>query len=218
VAVRGFYRFLRREGEVSALPTEPIDLPGQARRLPKLVVVEEARQLLAAAGPDLFDQAVVALLYGAGLRVSEVVDLDLSQLHLDAGAVQVVGKGRKERIVPIGGIVAEILRRYLDEERPRRLKGRVLDAVFPGRGKTGRVSRQTVFLRLRKLALAAGLERPISPHVLRHGFATDLVRGGADLRSVQAMLGHADLRTTEVYTHVDDRHLRRTYDGAHPRR
>lgn len=218
VTVRGFYRHLRREEEVERLPTEQVDLPKVGRRLPRHVDGDEVIRLLAAAGSDLRDRAVVALLYGGGLRVSEVVDLDLAQLHLDAGVVQVVGKGRKERLVPIGGLVVDVLRAYLEHDRPKRLRGRTLDALFPGRGARGRVSRQAIFIRLRRLAVEAGLEQVISPHALRHGFATDLVRGGADLRSVQAMLGHADLRTTEIYTKVDDGHLRHVYAAAHPRR
>lgn len=217
VSVRGFYRYLRRERVVERLPTEPVPLPKQGRRLPHGVVIDEARALLAAA-TELRDEVFVLLLYGAGLRVSEVVGLELSGVHLDAGVLQVVGKGAKERLVPVGPVVIDRLRAYLEGDRPHRLGDRPTDAVFPGRGRTGRVSRQTVFLRLRRLALAAGLERTVSPHDLRHGFATDLVRGGADLRSVQAMLGHADLRTTEIYTHVDDRHLRRAYERGHPRR
>lgn len=217
VSVRGLYRHLRREGEIDELPTEQVDLPKQQRRLPQLVNHGEAQRLLAAA-EDAFDRAVVGLLYGAGLRVSEVVDLDMSRVHLDAAALHVVGKGSKERMIPIGEPVAQLLRDFIDGERKSRLQDGPSDAVFPGRSRRGRVSRQSIFLRLRKLALAAGLEHPISPHKLRHGFATDLVRGGADLRSVQAMLGHADLRTTEIYTHVDDERLRQVYDKAHPRR
>lgn len=217
VALRGFYRFLRAERVVDSLPTEPVDLPKQGRRLPKGPDVERVRRLLDAA-TEPRDAALVALLYGAGLRVSELTELDLSGLHLDAGVVHVVGKGSKARLVPLGPVVAEHVRRYLEGDRPRRLRGRVSDAVFPGRGRNGRISRQTVFLRLRRLALEAGLDAPVNPHALRHGFATDLVLGGADLRSVQAMLGHADLRTTEIYTHVDEGHVRRSYDRAHPRR
>lgn len=217
VAVRGFYRYLRKEKVVESLPTEPVDLPKQSRRLPHGVVIEEARRLIAAAS-ELRDELWVLLLYGAGLRVSELVHLDLSGVHLEAGILQVIGKGSKERLVPVGPMVMDRMRDYLASDRPSRLRGTPSEAVFPGKGRNGRISRQTVFLRLRRLALEAGLDRTISPHALRHGYATDLVRGGADLRSVQAMLGHADLRTTEIYTHVDDRHLRKAYDRSHPRR
>lgn len=214
VAVRGFYRYLRRERGLESLPTEPVDLPKTSRPLPRLVDRSGALALLRACGDDLRDRLFVLLLYGVGLRVSEVVDLDLQSLHLDAGTLRVVGKGSKERAVPLGLIVVEALRAYLEEGR-RRSAG---DALFPGRSRKGRVSRQTIFLRLRRLALVAGLPHAISPHKLRHGFATDLLRGGADLRSLQAMLGHADLRTTEIYTQVDDEHVQRVYRRTHPRR
>lgn len=215
-SVRGFYRFLRREQGLSELPTEQVDLPKVGRCLPHPVDSTETVRLLAAA-EGLRDRVFIALLYGGGLRVSEVVGLDLSQLHLDAGVVRVMGKGSKERIVPIGQVVVDLLRAYLDTDRGRWLKGKQTDAVFPGRSRSGRVSRQAIFLRLKRIALKAGLSHLVSPHKLRHGFATDLVRGGADLRSVQAMLGHADLRTTEVYTAVDETQLRQVYDSAHPR-
>lgn len=216
VAVRGFYRFLRAQGEIEGLPTETVDLPKQARRLPHGVLGRDALRLLELTQVPR-DAAFVGLLYGAGLRVSEVVNLELSDLHLASGFVTVMGKGRKERVVPLGPVVAERVETYLQVDRARYFSG-TSEAVFPGRGRTGRVTRQTVFLRLRRLALAAGLERAISPHDLRHGFATDLVSGGADLRSVQAMLGHADLRTTEIYTHVGDQHLKKVLKRSHPRR
>ncbi|MEL6185584.1 MAG: tyrosine recombinase XerC [Myxococcota bacterium] len=213
VAVRGFYRYLRRERGLESLPTEAVDLPKTTRKLPRLVDRDGALALLAACGDNLRDRLFVLLLYGVGLRVSEVVDLDIQSLHLDAGALRVVGKGAKERAVPVGPVVVEALRDYL--EHGRSSPG---DALFPGRSRSGRVSRQTIFLRLRRLSLAAGLPAGVSPHKLRHGFATDLLRGGADLRSVQALLGHADLRTTEIYTQVDDKHVQRVYRRTHPRR
>lgn len=218
VSVRGFFRWLEREGLLDALPTAHVDVPKTVRPLPRIVDSDETRRLLTACGDDLRDRALVALLYGAGLRVSEVVGLELGGLHLEAGVVQVMGKGSKERLVPMADIVAESCRRYVESARPQHPEAVRSERLFPGRARGGGLSRQTVFIRLRRLALAAGFDRPISPHKLRHGFATDLVRGGADLRSVQAMLGHADLRTTEIYTQVDDEHLRRAYDSAHPRR
>ena len=218
VAVRGFYRYLVRASDVAKVPTDRVDMPKIGRPLPVLLDHSGVRRLLDAAGPSLLDRALVSLLYGAGLRVSEVVDLDLSRVHVDAGVLHVVGKGQKARLVPIGEPVAVALAEYLQHERAQQRGAQTSDAVFPGRSRSGRLSRQTVFLRLRKLALAAGLEGPVSPHKLRHGFATDLLRGGADLRSVQAMLGHADLRTTEIYTQVDDRHVRRVYQRTHPRK
>lgn len=217
VAVRGFFRHLVRTRVLDVDPAKLVDLPKPGRPLPKLVSIEEIVELLKVC-PSARDRALVLLLYGAGLRVSEVVKLELGSVMLDAGVLRVVGKGNKERAVPIGGPVIDGLRSYLDGERAARLGGLPSELVFPGRSKRRPLTRQAVFELLRRLALAAGIKRDISPHKLRHGFATDLVRGGADLRSVQVMLGHADLRTTEIYTHVDDEHLRRTYDRTHPRR
>jgi len=160
---------------------------------------------------------MVRLMYGAGLRVSELTGLTVDRLHLEEGFLRVNGKGNKERVVPIGPPVAAMVQTYMDVERPRALSGRLNDALFPGRGGRGSVSRQAVFLRLKRLARAAQVDPSISPHVLRHAFATELVRGGADLRSVQALLGHADLKTTEIYTHLDRRHLSEAHRKAHPR-
>lgn len=216
VAVRGFFKHLVRTRRLGEDPAQLVDLPKPDRALPDPVTLDEAKALLAAA-ENPRDQAIVFLLYGAGLRISEVVKLELSAVHLDAGLLRVLGKGSKERVVPIGQEVIDALRRYLDEDRPKRLKGRSSELVFPGRKVDKPLTRQAAFVMLRRLQVAAGIPRDISPHKLRHAFATHLVRGGADLRSVQAMLGHADLRTTEVYTHVDDGHLRKTYDRTHPR-
>lgn len=217
VAVRGFFRHLVRERTLPEDPSRLVDLPKPKRRLPEVVSYEEIIQLLVAAAENHRDRAIVVLLYGAGMRVSEVCGLEMAQLHLDAGLIRVRGKGDKERAVPIGSQVIDLVRRYLELDRGRRLRGRSSEHVFPGRGKTGVLTRQAVFAMLRRLGRKAGLDRDLSPHKLRHAFATHLVRGGADLRSVQAMLGHADLRTTEIYTHVDDEHLRSTYDRTHPR-
>ncbi|MBK6686477.1 MAG: site-specific tyrosine recombinase XerD [Deltaproteobacteria bacterium] len=215
VAVRGFFRRLVKERALEADPARLVPLPKLGKRLPETVSEAQVRAMLAL--PSLRDRAMIALLYGAGLRVSEVVNLDLSAIHLEAGLIRVLGKGNKERVVPIGGAVIEAVRAYLQEERPKRLRGRTSDHVFPGRTGDGAFTRQAAFVVIRRAARAAGLPKDLSPHKLRHAFATHLVRGGADLRSVQTMLGHADLRTTEVYTHVDQEHLRRAYDRAHPR-
>ncbi len=217
VAVRGLFRYLVRQEILEEDPAQLVDLPKVGSHLPELVDYEEFLLLMQAAQKSPRDQALVILLYGAGLRVSEVINLEVGSVYLDSGLLRVLGKGNKERVVPIGEAIILVLRGYLDQDREKRLKGKVSDMLFPGRSKSGTLSRQAVFLRLRQLARNAGLGRDISPHKLRHGFATDLVRGGADLRSVQMMLGHADLRTTEMYTHVDEKHLRRTYDRTHPR-
>lgn len=216
VAVRNFFRWLVRTRALAVDPSKLVELPRAGRRLPQLVTYDEVLALLQAA-PSARDRALILLLYGAGLRVSEVVGLELGALYLDDGVLRVLGKGKKERLVPIGSPIIDGLRTYLAGERPELTGGIANDLVFPGRGKRRPLTRQAVFKLLRRIATLAGITRDISPHKLRHGFATDLVRNGADLRSVQVMLGHADLRTTEIYTHVDGEHLRRTYDRTHPR-
>jgi integrase/recombinase XerD len=217
VAVRGLFRWLLRTHSIAEDPAKKIDLPKEGRRLPKLVGYDDVVAMLRAA-ESARDRALVFLLYGAGLRVTEVVRLELGAIHLDAGVIRVLGKGGKERAVPIGTAIIDGIRLYLEGERARALRGEANDLLFPGRSRRRPLTRQAVFEVLRRLAAKAGIRRDVSPHKLRHGFATDLVRGGADLRSVQVMLGHADLRTTEMYTHVDDAHLRQTYDRTHPRR
>ena len=219
VAARGFFRFLEREQTIGADPARTLALPRPSRTLPGLLSLEEIRALMDAAtrGQADRDRALIALLYGAGLRVSEGIGLEIGGVDLEGGVVRAIGKGQKERAVPIGDAVIERLDVYLNEARPRMLKGRPSEYVFPGRDQRRPLTRQAVFKILRRLACAAGITRDISPHKLRHSFATHLVRGGADLRSVQVMLGHADLRTTEIYTHVDDEHLRATYKKSHPR-
>lgn len=217
VAARGLFQHLLREGVLTEDPTAWVPLPKLGRPLPDPVSVDEVTRLLAAAKDQPRDRALVALLYGAGLRISEALGLELSEVQLDAGLVRVRGKGDKERVVPIPDVVIDLLRTYINADRPVRLKGRPSEALFPGRAGRGHFTRQAAFALLRRLGRAAGLARDISPHKLRHGFATHLVQGGADLRAIQTMLGHADLRTTEVYTHIDAEHLRRSYAAHHPR-
>ncbi len=217
VAVRGLYRYLVREGSLEVDPTERLDMPKLGRPLPKVVPHDAVMAMMKAARESARDQVVLALLYGAGLRVSELVKLTLESLYLDEGFVRVRGKGDKERVVPLGPPVVERVKIYLEVERPVALGGRLSDRLLVGRGRDGGTSRQAVFLRLKRLAAEVGLTELPSPHVLRHAFATELLRGGADLRSVQAMLGHANLKTTEIYTHLGDGALRQSYDRAHPR-
>jgi len=220
VAVRGWFKWLVEEGTVSEDVVHPIELPRPSRDLPLLLSADEIARLLAAAtGTEASrDRALIGLLYGAGLRVSEAVKLDLGAIDLEAGVVRALGKGKKERLVPIGGPVIEWVMDWLRDGRPALVRGVVSDWLFPGRRLDRPLTRQAAFKIVKKLALLAGVTKEISPHKLRHSFATHMVRGGADLRSVQVMLGHADLRTTEIYTHVDDGHLRASYDKAHPRR
>ena len=215
VAVRGWFRFLAARDDWAQDPCAHVALPKLGAPLPTVVRFDQVERMLTNASPR--DRALIALWYGGGLRVSEAVQLPLGDVHLEAAMILVRGKGDKERVVPIGGAVAEILETYIADDRPRRLKGRISDYLFPGRGKTGALTRQAAFVVLRRLATAAGMAEHVSPHTLRHAFATHLVQGGADLRSVQTLLGHADLKTTEIYTHIDAAHIRKTYDRTHPR-
>lgn len=218
-STRGLFRYACREKWIRHDPAEALSMPRPAQRLPVLLDLEEIQSLMSAADETNAerDRAIIALLYGAGLRVSELVNLQLNVLALDAGLIRARGKGDKERLIPIGGPVIEMLENYIKIGRPKQLKNRQSDFLFPGRSLVKPLTRQAVFKILRRLSRAAGLNRDISPHKLRHSFATHLVQGGADLRSVQVMLGHADLRTTEIYTHLDQEHIRKTYKRTHPR-
>lgn len=224
VAVRGLFRYLRREQLLDRDPAQTLTLPRFAPRLPELLSRAEIEALLAAPGTDtlggLRDTALLELMYATGCRVSEALDLCIPRLRLDEGLVRLVGKGNKERMVPLGVPAQAALTRWLAEGRPA-LVARARRAprdqwVFLNQ-RGGRLSRQGWWQRLVQHAQAAGIDRPISPHKLRHSFATHLLEGGADLRSVQALLGHADISTTQIYTHVSDRHVREAYDRHHPR-
>jgi integrase/recombinase XerD len=218
-AARSFFRHQQLLGDRDDNPAAGVSLPRRAKTLPKTLSPGEAERLIeAAAGTQprsLRDQALVELLYGAGLRVSEATGLDKTGVDLDDRLVRVIGKGNKERVVPIGRHAAEALRRYLSRGRPY-LDRRHRPELFLN-AKGGPLTRAGAFLILRKLAEQAGLDPlRVHPHLLRHSFATHLLEGGADLRSVQEMLGHADLSTTELYTHVTDRRRRELYYRAHP--
>jgi len=218
-AARTFFRHLQLIGARTDNPAAEISLPRRTRRLPRTLSAGEAERLVEAAHGTtpraLRDRALVELLYGAGLRVSEAVGLEKGGVDLDERAVRVLGKGGKERVVPVGRQAVEALRRYLSRGRPY-LDRRHRPELFLN-AKGGALTRSGAFLILRRLAGAAGLEPGrVHPHLLRHSFATHLLEGGADLRSVQEMLGHADLSTTELYTHVSDRRRRETYFQSHP--
>jgi integrase/recombinase XerD len=218
-AARSFFRHQQLLGTRDDNPAAGLTLPRRQRRLPRTLSPGEAERLIeAAAGTTpraLRDGALVELLYGAGLRVSEAVGLERGGVDLDARIVRVVGKGDKERIVPIGRAAVEALRRYLSRGRPHLDRRHRPELFLNARG--GPLTRAGAFLVLRRVAEAAGLEPGrVHPHLLRHSFATHLLEGGADLRSVQEMLGHADLSTTELYTHVSDRRRRELYFQAHP--
>lgn len=218
-AVRSYFRHLVLLGRRGDNPAAQIAPPRRSRTLPRTLSPSEAERLVDAAQGTtpraMRDRALVELLYGAGLRVSEAVGLGRTSVDLDNRVVRVLGKGGKERIVPLGRPAAEALRRYLALGRPHLDRRHRPDLFLNARG--GALTRAGAFLILRRLADRAGLEPGrVHPHLLRHSFATHLLEGGADLRSVQEMLGHADLATTERYTHVSDRRRRETYFRAHP--
>ena len=218
-SARSFFRHQQLLGVRADNPAAAVTLPRRTKPLPKTLSPGEAERLIqAAAGTQprsLRDQALVELLYGAGLRVSEAVGLDRAAIDLDDRLVRVIGKGGKERVVPVGRHAVEALRRYLSRGRPFLDSRHRPELFLNARG--GPLTRAGAFLILRKLAEKAGLDpQRVHPHLLRHSFATHLLEGGADLRSVQEMLGHADLSTTELYTHVTDRRRRELYYRAHP--
>ena len=218
-ALRAFYRHLQLLGTRGDNPAAELVPPRRQRKLPRTLSPGEAERLIDAANGTtpraLRDSAIVELLYGAGLRVSELVSLERGSVQLEDRLVRCVGKGDKERVVPVGRRAVEALRRYLARGRPH-LDRRHRPELFLN-AKGGPLTRAGVFLILRKVAAKAGLEpERVHPHLLRHSFATHLLEGGADLRSVQEMLGHADLATTELYTHVSDARRRELYFQAHP--
>ncbi|MBL7937955.1 MAG: tyrosine recombinase XerD [Flavobacteriales bacterium] len=220
-AVRGFYRSLRRERSIDEDPTELVQSPRIARKLPLFLSVQEIDAMVRAidmSAPRAHrDRAMIETLYGCGLRVSELCSLRRSWLHFDEGFIRVVGKGDKERLVPIGPEAMRQIGTYLTEERvhlPVRPKSE--DLVFLN-ARGGGFSRMAVFNLVKSLAMKAGIRKTISPHTFRHSFATHLVEGGADLRAVQEMLGHASITTTEIYTHLDREYLRSNILQFHPR-
>lgn len=218
--LRSFYRFLAAEGEVQDDPTLLILAPRTGRKLPRVLGREQVARLLET--PDttrpggLRDAVVLELLYGCGLRVSELCGLDLSDLDAREALLRVRGKGRKERIVPVGRPALDAVRAWLEGERGDFLGEHRSSALLLNR-RGGRLSRVSVWSRLKALSRAAGLGEDLSPHVLRHTYATHLLEGGADLRVVQELLGHAAISTTEIYTHVDRAYLAEAYRSAHPR-
>ncbi len=222
VAVRGLHRFAMREGRVSSDPAAEVHPPSPPRRLPKAIAVEQVVALLESAavgeGPlPLRDRALLELLYGAGARISEATGLDIDDLDLDAKAVRLVGKGSRERLVPLGSFARDALSAYLVRARPELARrGRGTPAVFLN-ARGGRLTRQGAWLVLKAAAARAGQAEKVSPHTLRHSFATHLLDGGADVRVVQELLGHASVTTTQVYTLVTVDRLREVYATAHPR-
>ncbi len=218
-AVRGFFKYLLAEGELAANPMRDLRSGRRGLRVPKQLSIADIKALLASiCGDDPLacrDRAMVELLYGCGLRVSELLELEASRVNLRDGYLVVTGKGSKERAVPVGRAALKALRDYLHEARPKLAKMRSSAALFLGRN--GRaMSRQGFWKRLGEHARRAGLGQ-VSPHVLRHSFATHLLEGGADLRSLQVMLGHADITSTQIYTHLAGKRLREVHREHHPR-
>jgi integrase/recombinase XerD len=222
VAVRGFHRFLAREGLVDDDAAGAVRPPTPPRKLPKAIPLGDVELLLAAAGADgsplgLRDRALLEMLYGTGARISEAVGLDRDDVDEAAGTVLLRGKGAKERVVPVGSYALDAVAAYLVRSRPSlAAAGRGTPALFLN-ARGGRLSRQSAWTVLRSVATRAGLSTPVSPHTLRHSFATHLLDGGADVRVVQELLGHASVTTTQVYTLVTVDRLREVYAAAHPR-
>ena len=220
--LRRFYRWLLDQGRITVDPLLNVERPMRAERFPKTLSEKNVEDLLTApevATPrGLRDRALLEVLYATGLRVSELIGLKMFELSLTDGLVRVFGKGSKERLVPLGEVAMDWLRRYLAEGRPALLKGTSSDFVFVTARKSAAMTRQMAWTLIKKHALVAGIARErISPHVLRHAFATHLLNHGADLRVVQMLLGHADISTTQVYTHVARERLKQLHQTHHPR-
>jgi integrase/recombinase XerD len=220
VSIRGFYRFLAQEEILPSDPSRLIDLPKSGLKLPDVLTIDEVKRLLDAPDPKkpsgCRDAAMLELLYAAGLRVSELITLKLQDVNLTAGYVRVFGKGAKERVVPIGQYAQEKIRRFITGARQALLKDRISATLFVARaGKP--LSRQGFWKLIKRYGLRAGLRKVITPHTMRHSFASHLLEGGADLRAVQTMLGHADIATTQIYTHVARDHLKYLHQKFHPR-
>lgn len=220
VTLRQFFRHLRAERHVPMDPSEDLALPRVGRPLPEVLSTAEVSRLLETPDPStprgLRDRAMLETLYSTGLRVSELVALRLADINLAEGFLSTVGKGRKQRLIPVGEAAVDMVQRYLAEARPGFDRGRnhaVLFLTHLGRGMT----RQGFWKLLRGYAIEAGITKKLSPHKLRHSFATHLLENGADLRAVQAMLGHADIGTTQIYTHLSNRRVRSVYRAHHPR-
>ncbi|MBT9261036.1 site-specific tyrosine recombinase XerD [Lacticaseibacillus paracasei] len=219
-ALRKFYRFLLREGAISADPMTKIDTPKRAQHLPATLSSQEVDALMAKPDTDkplgLRDRAIFELMYATGLRVSEVADLRLDQLHLAMNLLQVTGKGDKERLVPISPQATQWVDRYLQEARPKLLKRVQPKNVFVN-FHGGPMTRQGIWKNLKAYIASIGIEKDVTPHTLRHSFATRLLENGADLRVVQELLGHSDISTTQIYTHLSNQHLVAVYHKTHPR-
>lgn len=221
-ALRKFYQWLIKEEIVEIDPMQEIDSPKQERHLPVVLSVSEVERLLeqpnTTTSLGLRDRALLELLYATGMRVSEIISLSMSNLHLDLELIKVLGKGNKERLIPVGNVALFWLQKYLSEVRERQLldAGIATDIVFlNARGR--KLTRQGVWKKLKTYVTSAGITKDVTPHTMRHTFATHLLENGADLRVVQELLGHSDISTTQIYTHVSQKRLLEVYQEAHPR-
>lgn len=219
-AIRRYFLFLRKEGKINASPSDDIELPRVESRLPKSAPLKDIDQILTRPSGHSprgsRDAAIIAILYAAGLRVSELIFLKVGDIDFQRGFLRTIGKGHKERVVPLNEKALHLVEDYVASARPRLLSQKVSDWLFIRKNGLA-LSRQSVWKIIKKYALLAGLGTNLSPHQLRHSFATHLLEGGINLRALQLLLGHADLATTEIYTHVDKKRLLALYDEHHPR-
>ena len=219
-AIKSFHKFLMKEKYVTSNVAATVDLPKQVKKLPTVLSIKEVDMLLDTLNTETLletrNKAMIELAYASGLRVSELVGLKLSDLHLDAGFVQIHGKGNKERIVPVGEIAIDSLNFYLENARSQLIKKHT-DCVFINGRDGNQMTRQAFFLIIKDKVKQAGIKKEISPHKLRHSFASHLLKNGVDLRLIQELLGHEDISTTERYTHLQNEDMIKTYEHAHPR-
>jgi integrase/recombinase XerD len=220
-SAKSFFKFMKEEGIIENNPLTEVRQPRAGQSLPKALSIEDVDQLLetsanARSAEEARDAAMVELMYAAGLRVSELVGLNIRDVDLDSGTIRTIGKGSKERIIPIYETAVDSVSEYLAYSRPTHSRDNDEDALFLNR-RGGRLTRQAYWLRLNKLATRAGISSKITPHMLRHSFATHLLHGGASLRHVQELLGHSSIATTQIYTHLTNEHVRSEYAKAHPR-
>ncbi|MFC6207846.1 site-specific tyrosine recombinase XerD [Levilactobacillus tongjiangensis] len=219
-ALRKFYRYLIQTHQLTDNPMANVAAPKHAQHLPAVLTVAEVDRLLAA--PDtsnkygLRDRAILEVMYATGLRVSELVHLKLADLHLEMGLIQTLGKGDKERIIPIGDVASDWINQYLAHSRPVLLKQRTSPYLFLN-AHGGGLSRQSIWQKIKQYVALADIQKDVTPHTLRHSFATHILENGADLRVVQELLGHADITTTQIYTHISKKRLLNVYDAYHPR-
>ena len=219
-AIKGFHKFLLREKISAQDPSDLIETPKLEKKIPNFLTFDEVTEILKAPNlkkaQGIRERAILELMYATGLRVSELVKLKVSDLNLDVGFIKCKGKGSKERIVPLGGVANRFLQKYLQEARDKLLRKKITPYIFLAQGGRG-LSRQSVWKMMKRTVKKCRIKKKVSPHTLRHSFATHLLEGGANLRSVQEMLGHSSITTTQIYTHVNQRRLKKIHSQFHPR-